>query len=337
MIKSYFILGVASKPPQKTHLPPSAATANQNPWPPSSATANQNPSSSATANQNLFHPSTALPPFRSAPAYHDSTFIYYFRSSSQWASAELLFVSILPKFHGHGFPLPPLSHRLCTSLLICTCLRLCMRVCACVRACVCVDVLLTKCLNGCAVNSDLLRRNVVCGVKPKFIWSCCAPDIVVHACMFTSFVIILFWRHDKLSGGELFQKQPIDHSASSVYLRACVRIGGSDAYAYNGILSLILDNYEFRTMRYRMNVATTPYWFCKTRDFIVVALWPKQLKPLARHGGPFGYVTLHVQCKKVGSYIAQYPILRIGQSALHFTSLTDLFNQTTSLGSIQRH
>ena len=30
------------------------------------------------------------------------------------------------------------------------------------------------------------------------------------------------------------------------------------------------------------------------------------------------------------SYIAQYPILRIAQSALHFTSLTDLFNQTLS-------
>ena len=29
--------------------------------------------------------------------------------------------------------------------------------------------------------------------------------------------------------------------------------------------------------------------------------------------------------KKVSSYIAQYPILRIAQSALHFTSLADLF------------
>ena len=34
--------------------------------------------------------------------------------------------------------------------------------------------------------------------------------------------------------------------------------------------------------------------------------------------------------KKVSSCIAQYQILRIAQSALHFTSLTDLFNQTPS-------
>ena len=33
---------------------------------------------------------------------------------------------------------------------------------------------------------------------------------------------------------------------------------------------------------------------------------------------------------KVCSYIAQYPVLRIAQSALYFTSLTDLFNQTPS-------
>ena len=32
--------------------------------------------------------------------------------------------------------------------------------------------------------------------------------------------------------------------------------------------------------------------------------------------------------KKVSSYVAHYPILRIAQSALHFTSLTDLFTQT---------
>ena len=42
---------------------------------------------------------------------------------------------------------------------------------------------------------------------------------------------------------------------------------------------------------------------------------------------------------KVSSYIAQYPILSIAQSALHVTSLTDLFNQTASqllsLGTIQ--
>ena len=34
--------------------------------------------------------------------------------------------------------------------------------------------------------------------------------------------------------------------------------------------------------------------------------------------------------QKTSSYIAQYPILRIAQSALHFTSLTDLFTQTPS-------
>ena len=33
---------------------------------------------------------------------------------------------------------------------------------------------------------------------------------------------------------------------------------------------------------------------------------------------------------KGSSYIAQYPILRTAQSALHFTSLTDLFTQTPS-------
>ena len=32
--------------------------------------------------------------------------------------------------------------------------------------------------------------------------------------------------------------------------------------------------------------------------------------------------------KQVSSYIPQYPVLRTAQSALHFTSLTDLFNQT---------
>ena len=37
------------------------------------------------------------------------------------------------------------------------------------------------------------------------------------------------------------------------------------------------------------------------------------------------------KCKiKASSYIAQYPFLRIAQSALHFTSLTDLFTHTPS-------
>ena len=35
--------------------------------------------------------------------------------------------------------------------------------------------------------------------------------------------------------------------------------------------------------------------------------------------------------KKACSYIAQYPVLRTGQCALHFTSLTDLFTQTPSV------
>ena len=34
--------------------------------------------------------------------------------------------------------------------------------------------------------------------------------------------------------------------------------------------------------------------------------------------------------KKVCSFTAQYPVVRIAQSALHFISLTDLFNQTPS-------
>ena len=38
----------------------------------------------------------------------------------------------------------------------------------------------------------------------------------------------------------------------------------------------------------------------------------------------------YVKKSKGSSYIAQYPILRTVQSALHFTSLTDLFTQTPS-------
>ena len=42
--------------------------------------------------------------------------------------------------------------------------------------------------------------------------------------------------------------------------------------------------------------------------------------------------TILPMCKKVkaSSYIAQYPVLRTAQSALHFTSLTDLFTQKPS-------
>ena len=48
-------------------------------------------------------------------------------------------------------------------------------------------------------------------------------------------------------------------------------------------------------------------------------------------------VGVSVQLKevKVSSYIAQYPILRIAQSALYFNSLAVPFNQTPSQGSIQ--
>ena len=41
-------------------------------------------------------------------------------------------------------------------------------------------------------------------------------------------------------------------------------------------------------------------------------------------------VGFHLKKVKVSSYIAQYPILKIVQSALHFTSLADLFNDTPS-------
>ena len=43
------------------------------------------------------------------------------------------------------------------------------------------------------------------------------------------------------------------------------------------------------------------------------------------------YVREYAKSKvKASSYIAQYPVLRTVQSALHFTSLTDLFTQTPS-------
>ena len=38
----------------------------------------------------------------------------------------------------------------------------------------------------------------------------------------------------------------------------------------------------------------------------------------------------HFAKKKASSYVAQYPVLRTVQCALHFTSLTDLFTQTPS-------
>ena len=47
---------------------------------------------------------------------------------------------------------------------------------------------------------------------------------------------------------------------------------------------------------------------------------------------PFRESVRRIALKKVkaSSYIAQYPVLRTVQSALHFTSLTDLFAQTPS-------
>ena len=41
-------------------------------------------------------------------------------------------------------------------------------------------------------------------------------------------------------------------------------------------------------------------------------------------------VKLESNVKRASSYIVQYPVLRTLQSALHFTSLTDLFTQTPS-------
>ena len=54
----------------------------------------------------------------------------------------------------------------------------------------------------------------------------------------------------------------------------------------------------------------------------------KMGKPL-RCGLDIG-VGVQLKKVKVSYYIAQYPILRIVQSALHFTSLADLSNHTPS-------
>ena len=68
-------------------------------------------------------------------------------------------------------------------------------------------------------------------------------------------------------------------------------------------------------------------------------MWSLQFSNLKKEK-PLGCgldVGVSVQLKevKVSSYIAQYPILRIAISALHFTSLVVLFNQRPSLGSMQ--
>ena len=58
------------------------------------------------------------------------------------------------------------------------------------------------------------------------------------------------------------------------------------------------------------------------------------VRPVLRITRAMYYYSLYIlgQVKKVkaSSYIAQYPVLRTVQSALHFTSLTDLFTQTLS-------
>ena len=48
------------------------------------------------------------------------------------------------------------------------------------------------------------------------------------------------------------------------------------------------------------------------------------------HTGVTVYGTQVFIKAKASSYVAQYPVLRTIQSALHFTSLTDLFTQTPS-------
>ena len=48
------------------------------------------------------------------------------------------------------------------------------------------------------------------------------------------------------------------------------------------------------------------------------------------HSLSFIYSNGGTYIKKASSYIAQYPVLRTAQSALHYTSLTDLFTQTPS-------
>ena len=48
------------------------------------------------------------------------------------------------------------------------------------------------------------------------------------------------------------------------------------------------------------------------------------------YGSPehISFIQNQDSCKMASSYIVQYPVLRTVQSALHFTSLTDLFTQT---------
>ncbi len=78
-------------------------------------------------------------------------------------------------------------------------------------------------------------------------------------------------------------------------------------------------------------------WLSGTNAFGKV---PRRLMPSNKNIASFvvdnshpcflGWPKLAISCTKANSYIAQYLILRTVQSALHFTSLTDLFTQTPS-------
>ena len=65
-------------------------------------------------------------------------------------------------------------------------------------------------------------------------------------------------------------------------------------------------------------VTVTVSPFCSTLTKFLIYSLPF----VTKHGNS------HTPYKKASSYIAQYPVLRTVQSALHFTSLTDLFTQT---------
>ena len=55
----------------------------------------------------------------------------------------------------------------------------------------------------------------------------------------------------------------------------------------------------------------------------------RPLRGWSRRFGALEMLVITIKVK-VSSDIAQYPVLRTAQSALHFTSLADLFNQTPS-------
>ena len=59
-------------------------------------------------------------------------------------------------------------------------------------------------------------------------------------------------------------------------------------------------------------------------------IFEQKLHTSLSHERPEAGKHVKFQVKKASSYIAQYPVHRTVQSALHFTSLTDLFTQTPS-------